>query len=126
MQEQRHEGSKLDVSVKVYPVKEPGTLLAFAGVTLGGCFSVNGVRVMNGEKGPFVAMPSRKEKDGQYRELCCPTTKEMRQALNAAVLGEYQRAMEKPSVRGALRETAKEAAPRPVPAAQRTADKGTR
>ena len=36
MQEQRNEGPKLDVSVKVYPVKEPGTLLAFASVTLGG------------------------------------------------------------------------------------------
>ena len=66
MQEQRNKDTKLDVSVKVYPVKEPGTLLAFASVSLGGYFAINGVRVMNGEKGPFVAMPSRKEKDGQY------------------------------------------------------------
>lgn len=126
MQEQRNKDTKLDVSVKVYPVKEPGTLLAFARVSLGGCFAINGVRVMNGEKGPFVAMPSRKEKDGQYREICCPTTKEMRQALNAAVLGEYRQALEKPSVRGALRETVRGAAPRPAPAAQRTTDRGAR
>lgn len=126
MDEQMNTGPKLDVSVKVYPTKESGSLLAFASVNLGGCFAVNGIRIMDSEKGVFVAMPSRKDKDGKYHDVCCPTTKEMRQAMNAVILGEYQRAVEKPSVRGALQEAAKEAAERPAPAKERAADKGAR
>ena len=90
----------LDVSVKVYPLQEKGgNLLAFASATVGGCFAVNGIRVMDSEKGKFVAMPSSKGKDGKYHDICCPTTAEMRQAINTAVLGEYQKAVEKPSLR---------------------------
>lgn len=126
MDEQMNTGPGLNVSVKVYPAKDSGSLLAFASVSLGGCFAVNGIRIMDTERGPFVAMPSRKDKDGKYHDVCCPTTKEMRQALNAAVLGEYQRAVEKPSVRGTLQEAAKETTERPTPATERAANKGAR
>ncbi len=62
----------LDVSVKVYPLQEKGgNLLAFASATVGGCFAVNGIRVMDSEKGKFVAMPSSKGKDGKYHDICC-------------------------------------------------------
>lgn len=40
----------LDVNVKVFPQNDKGNLLAFASATLGGCFAVTGVRVMNGER----------------------------------------------------------------------------
>lgn len=116
----------LEVSVKVYPLQEKGNLLAFASATIGGCFAVNGIRVMDSEKGKFVAMPSNKGSDGKYHDICCPTTAEMRKAINTAVLGEYQKAVEKPSLRGALQNAAKEAAARPAPDAQRKADKGAR
>ena len=113
-----------NVSVKIYPVKDPDKLLAFASVNLGGIFAVNNIRIYNSEKGPFVAMPGSKGKDGNYYDICCPTTKEMRQALNSAVLSEYQKAVERPSVRDALQAAGKEAASHPTPA--RTADKGAR
>ena len=117
----------LEVSVKVYPLQEKGgNLLAFASATIGGCFAVNGIRIMDSEKGKFVAMPSSKGKDGKYHDICCPTTAEMRQAINKAVLGEYQKTIEKPSLRGALQNAAKEAAARPAPNMPRTADKGAR
>ena len=117
----------LEVSVKVYPLQEKGgNLLAFASATVGGCFAVNGIRVMDSEKGKFVAMPSSKGKDGKYHDICCPTTAEMRQVINTAVLGEYQKAVEKPSLRGALQNAAKEADARPAPDVQRSADKGAR
>lgn len=114
------------MSVKVYPVKEPDKLLAFANVNLGGVFAINNIRIYNSEKGAFVAMPSTKGKDGQYHDICFPTTKEMREALHSAVLGEYQKAVERPSVRGALQDAAREAAARPTQAHTRTADKGAR
>ena len=117
-----------DISVKVYPVREPDKLLAFASANLGGVFAVNNIRIYNSEKGPFVSMPSTKGRDGQYHDVCCPTTREMREALHSAVLGAYQQEMERPSVRGALKEAAKEAAARPAPApeAERKADKEER
>ena len=114
------------MSIKVYPVKEPDKLLAFANVNLGGVFAINNIRIYQSDKGPFVAMPSTKGKDGQYHDICFPTTKEMREALHSAVLGEYQKAVERPSVRGALQDATREAAARPTQAHTRTADKGAR
>lgn len=121
------QNNTMEISVKVYPMKEDkGNLLAFASATIGGCFAVNGIRIMDSEKGKFVAMPSSKGGDGKYHDICCPTTAEMRKAINTAVLGEYEKAVEKPSLRGALQNAAKEVAARPAPEGQRVADKGAR
>ena len=131
--------AKLDMDVRVYPSKEEGNLLAFASVTLGGCFAVKGIKIMDSEKGAFVAMPDRKDAKGEYHDICFPTTSEMRQALNTAVLGEYQKVMEliatrsdkaRSSVRDALQNTAK-AAERPATdkakaPRQKKTDKGAR
>ncbi|NCE65685.1 hypothetical protein D1159_14145 [Pseudoflavonifractor sp. 524-17] len=116
------------VSVKIYPVerKAGSKLLAFASASLGGVFAVNNIRIYDTEKGPFAAMPSSKGKDGNYHDICCPTTKEMREALHGAVLGAYHKAMEqeRPSVRGAIKDAAKEPAERPAQAHK--AEKGAR
>ena len=120
---------KLDISVKVYPVQDAKNLLANASVTIGGCFAIRGVRVMNSEKGAFVSMPQRKSADGEYKDICFPTTAEMRKALNSAVLGEYQRTMAKTenrdSVLDAVKQKSAEVKP-PVPGSTRTAYKGAR
>ena len=121
-------GIDVKINLPRDPEKDYGKLLGYASVNLGGVFAVNNIRIYDSVKGPFVSMPSSKGRDGQYHDICCPTTKEMRQALNAAVLGAYEKSVEqeRPSVRGALKEAAKEAAARPTPAPQRTADKGER
>ena len=119
-------GIDVKINLPKDPEKDYGKLLGYASVNLGGVFAVNNIRIYDSAKGPFVSMPSSKGRDGQYHDICCPTTKEMRQALNAAVLGAYQKEVERTSVRGALKEAAKEAAERPTPAPQRTADKGAR
>ena len=120
---------KLDISVKVYPVQDGKNLLANASVTIGGCFAIRGVRVMNSEKGAFVSMPQRKSADGEYKDICFPTTAEMRKALNSAVLGEYQRTMAKTenrdSVLDAVKQKSAEVKPH-IPGSTRTADKGAR
>ena len=122
-------GQKLDISVKVYPVQDGKNLLANASVTIGGCFAIRGVRVMNSEKGAFVSMPQRKTAEGEYKDICFPTTAEMRKAVNSAVLGEYQRAMSKTenrdSVLDAVKQKAAEVKP-PSPDRNRGADKGGR
>ena len=130
----------LDVSVKITPSNKEGNLLAFANVTLGGCFAVTGIRVMDSDKGVFVAMPDRKNSTGEYHDVCFPTTSEMRQVLHTAVLGEYQKVMEQIAARGAekrssvmdaIQNAKKTAADRPAPdkahtPPQRKADKGAR
>ena len=87
---------KLDVSVKVYPAQQSqdSKLLATATVSIGGCFAIRGVRIIDSEKGAFVSMPQRKTAQGEYKDVCFPTTSEMRKELNNAVLGEYQRTMQ--------------------------------
>ena len=55
---------------------------------------------MDSQKGMFLAMPDRQDAKGEYRDVCFPTTAEMRQALTGAVMGEYQRVMELMAERG--------------------------
>ena len=105
----------VDMSVNIRHIPNGKSLLATASVTLGGCFAVCGIQVREGKNGVFVSMPQRKDAKGEYRDICFPTTAEMRQAINAAVLGEYERTVQKShsraeqtekrdSVLGALRE----------------------
>ena len=122
--------AEMNVDVKVHPVQrtenDRSNLLAYANVTVGNCFAVTDVRVMNGKNGPFVAMPSNKGKDGKFHDTCFPTTAAMREKMNAAVMGEYQRATQKESVRGAIQSGQREAATRPAPEAARARTAGAR
>ncbi len=130
-------GQKLDISVKVYPAQENKNLLATATVTLGGCFAIRGLRIMDSEKGAFVSMPQRKTAQNEYKDICFPTTAEMRKELVGAVLGEYQRTMEqsysraekamekRESVLDTLSQKASEVKP-PTPAKAKVTDKGER
>ena len=115
----------LDMTVKVHPVRDNKSLLATASMTIGGCFAVRGIQVRDGKNGVFVSMPQRKDAKGEYRDICFPTTAEMRQAINAAVLGEYERtAQPRASVLDALREKAPEPGKSAVKVKNR--DKGAR
>ena len=115
----------LDMTVKVHPVRDNKSLLATASVTIGGCFAVRGIQVRDGKNGVFVSRPQIKNAKGEYRDICFPTTAEMRQAINAAVLGEYERtAQPRASVLDALREKAPEPGKSAVKVKNR--DKGAR
>ena len=134
-EEQRSQ--KLDMSVKVYPAQDSKNLLATATVTLGGCFAIRGLRILDSEKGAFVSMPQRRNAQGEYKDICFPTTAEMRKELHSAVLGEYQRTMEqsfsraekamerRESVLETLSQKAAEVKP-PTPGKAKAADKGER
>ena len=66
-------------------------LLAFVDLTIGGHFVIRGVRLLEGENGPFVAMPSQKGKDGKWYDIGFPVTKEARQAVQDLVVSEYKK-----------------------------------
>ena len=114
-------GGKLEI--RAYPIAEPkGNILGSATIALDtpiGNLAVRDIRIVNGQNGPFVAMPQAKDKDGNYKDLVFPTTKEGRAQLNTAILDAYsaaqEKAQEKPSVKDQIREVAKKPKEKPAP-----------
>ncbi|MCL2854876.1 MAG: septation protein SpoVG family protein [Defluviitaleaceae bacterium] len=75
------------IDVKLIPIPEPqGKVQAFANITINNLIAINGVRVMDGPKGSFVAMPQSKGSDGKYYDIAFPATAELRKEVNKAVL----------------------------------------
>ena len=113
-------GGKLEI--RAYPIAEPkGNILGSATIALDtpiGNLAVRDIRIVNGQNGPFVAMPQAKDKDGNYKDLVFPTTKEGRAQLNTAILDAYsaaqEKAQEKPSVKHQIREDTKAEKEKPV------------
>lgn len=70
-------------------------LRAYVTVTLANCFVVRGMKVIRGNNGLFVAMPSRKAPDGRYHDVAHPINSEMRRQLEDRVLEVYQVELEK-------------------------------
>lgn len=72
----------------------PDKLRAVCSIILDNCFLVKNVRVVEGEKGLFVSLPSRRNVKGEWTEQCFPMTKELREKLSAAVLEAYEAAVQ--------------------------------
>lgn len=77
--------------VKVYPVFDNEKLKGYATIIFDDCFVVRDLKVIQGTSGMFVAMPSKKTKDGSYRDTAHPLNNETRDMIEQAVLGEYGR-----------------------------------
>ena len=85
----------MDVTeVRVFPVEED-RLKAYVTITFDNCFVVRDLKVIDGNKGLFVAMPSKKRKDGTYRDMAHPLNNETRHMIEGRVLEEYRREMQK-------------------------------
>jgi stage V sporulation protein G len=76
--------------VKVFPVQNNDKLKAYASVVFDNCFVVRDLRVINGTSGLFVAMPSRKRKDGTFRDTAHPLNMEMRNMIERSILNVYE------------------------------------
>ncbi len=66
-------------------------LKAFANVTFDNSFVVRGLKIIEGSNGLFISMPSRKAKDGTYRDIAHPRNNEMRKKIEEAVISEYKK-----------------------------------
>lgn len=75
--------------VKVFPVNEE-RLKAYVSITLDGCFVVRDLKVIQGTTGLFVAMPSKKRKDGQFRDIAHPLNQETRAMIEDMVFEAYE------------------------------------
>lgn len=74
---------------------------AYASVNFDGIFAVTGIKVMKGSKGYFVSMPSYKSGNGEYRDVCFPTTQDFRKVLYESILNCYNQALSEMTARAA-------------------------
>jgi stage V sporulation protein G len=75
--------------VKVYPAKENGRLKAYATIVFENCFIVRDLKIIEGTRGLFVSMPSRRRKDGTFRDIVHPLNSETRKMIEDRVVEEY-------------------------------------
>ncbi len=80
--------------VKVFSAKDGGRLKAYATVVFDNSFIIRDLKIIEGNKGLFVSMPSRKRKDGTFRDIVHPLNAETRQMIEGRVIKEYDQAVE--------------------------------
>ncbi|HHY21115.1 MAG TPA: septation regulator SpoVG [Bacilli bacterium] len=80
--------------VRLRRVNTEGRMRAIASITIDDEFVVHDIRVIDGNNGLFVAMPSKRTPDGEFRDIAHPISSETREKIQNAVLAEYERAGE--------------------------------
>ena len=76
--------------VRVRKVTKEGKMKAVVSITLDNEFVVHDIKVIEGEKGLFIAMPSRKAADGVYRDIAHPINSETRERIQSIILEKYE------------------------------------
>ena len=76
--------------VRVRKVTKEGKMRAVVSITIDDVFVVHDIKVIEGEKGLFIAMPSRKASDGEYLDIAHPINSETRDKIQCLILEKYQ------------------------------------
>ena len=79
--------------VRVRKVEKEGKMKAIVSITIDEEFVVHDIKVIDGEKGLFIAMPSRKAADGEYRDIAHPINSDTRSKIQQIILDKYQEEM---------------------------------
>ena len=79
--------------VRVRKVAKEGKMKAVVSITIDDEFVVHDIKVIEGEKGLFIAMPSRKATDGEYRDIAHPINSGTRDRIQTIILEKYQEVM---------------------------------
>ncbi len=80
--------------VRIRKVEKEGKMRAVVSITIDEEFVVHDIKVIEGEKGMFIAMPSRKAVDGEYRDIAHPINSATRERIQDLILMRYQEAGE--------------------------------
>lgn len=78
-----------DVRLRAVKNENEFKLKAYADVTFDDCFVIHGLKIIDGQKGMFVAMPSRRMPDGEYKDIAHPITPELRKEITDSVITKY-------------------------------------
>ena len=76
--------------VRVRKVAKEGKMKAVVSITIDEEFVVHDIKVIEGEKGLFIAMPSRKATDGEYRDIAHPINSDTRERIQSIILEKYE------------------------------------
>lgn len=79
--------------VKVYPVQDSGRLKAYATMVFDDCFIIRDLKIIEGDNGLFVSMPSRRRKDG-FRDIVHPLNSDTRKMVEDSIVAEFKRSAE--------------------------------
>lgn len=79
--------------VRVRKVEKESKMKAVVSITLDNEFVVHDIKVIEGDKGLFIAMPSRKSSDGEYRDIAHPLNSDTRDRIQAIILKSYEDAL---------------------------------
>lgn len=80
-----------DIRIRI--VNKESKMKAVVSVTFDEAFVVHDIKIIEGEKGLFIAMPSKKTPDGEYRDIAHPINADMRAMLQNAILERYEQAL---------------------------------
>lgn len=79
--------------VRIRKVEKEGKMKAVVSITIDEEFVVHDIKIIEGEKGVFIAMPSRKAADGEYRDIAHPINSDTRDRIQKLILEKYQETM---------------------------------
>ena len=80
--------------IRIRSVEKEGKMKAVVSITIDDEFVVHDIKIIEGEKGMFIAMPSRKAADGEYRDIAHPINTVTRERLQSMILSKYQESLE--------------------------------
>lgn len=80
--------------IRIRSVEKEGKMKAVVSITIDDEFVVHDIKIIEGEKGMFIAMPSRKATDGEYRDIAHPINTATRERLQSMILSKYQESLE--------------------------------
>ena len=80
--------------IRIRSVEKEGKMKAVVSITIDDEFVVHDIKIIEGEKGMFIAMPSRKAADGEYRDIAHPINTATRERLQNMILSKYQENLE--------------------------------
>ena len=80
--------------VRVRKIAKEGKMKAIVSITFDDEFVVHDIKVIEGDKGLFIAMPSKKATDGEYRDIAHPISQGTRENIQTTILDAYHRALE--------------------------------
>lgn len=82
--------------VRVRKITKEGKMRAIVSITIDDEFVIHDIKVIEGEKGLFIAMPSKKATDGEYRDIAHPINSGTRENIQKIILEKYERALLEP------------------------------
>ena len=82
--------------VRIRKIEKEGKMKAVVSVTLDNEFVIHDIKVIEGDKGMFIAMPSRRSADGEFRDIAHPINTATRDHLQAVLLEAYEKAEDEP------------------------------